>query len=136
MLETCAVIAYIGRRLLVSIPVVILATIIVFALVTARGDPLRDYRHKPGVSPQTVKNLEHQYHLDVSKPEQYLLWLGDFVQGDWGTSFKTDEPVTEMVGDAVWNSALLVVPAVLLSATEARQLAAVLVELAAQAADD
>ena len=112
-------IAYIGRRLLVSIPVVILATVIVFALVTARGDPLRDYRHKPGVSQQTVKNLEHQYHLDVSKPEQYLLWLGDFVQGDWGTSFKTDQPVTEMVGDAVWNSALLVVPAVLLSATVA-----------------
>ncbi len=115
MLETYAVIAYIGRRLLVSIPVVILATIIVFALVTARGDPLRDYRHKPGVSEQTVHNLEHQYHLDVSKPEQYLLWLGDFVQGDWGRSFKTDQPVTEMVGDAVWNSALLVVPAVLLS---------------------
>ena len=112
-------IAYIGRRLLVSIPVVILATIIVFVLVTARGDPLRDYRHKPGVSQQTVKNLEHQYHLDVSKPEQYLLWLGDFVQGDWGTSFTTDQPVTEMVGDAVWNSALLVVPAVLLSATVA-----------------
>ena len=108
-------IAYIGRRLLVSIPVVILATIIVFALVTARGDPLRDFRHKPGVSQQTVKNLEHQYHLDVSKPEQYLLWLGDFVQGDWGRSFKTDQPVTEMVGDAVWNSALLVIPAVLLS---------------------
>ena len=108
-------IAYIGRRLLVSIPVVILATIIVFVLVTARGDPLRDFRHKPGVSQQTVKNLEHQYHLDVSKPEQYLLWLGDFVQGDWGRSFKTDQPVTEMVGDAVWNSALLVIPAVLLS---------------------
>jgi peptide/nickel transport system permease protein len=110
------VIAYIGRRLLVSIPVVILATIIVFVLVTARGDPLRDYRHKPGVSQQTVENLEHEYHLDVSKPEQYLLWLGDFVQGDWGRSFKTDQPVTEMVGDAVWNSVLLVVPAVVLSA--------------------
>ena len=108
-------IGYIGRRLLVSIPVVILATIIVFVLVTARGDPLRDYRHKPGVSQQTVKNLEHEYHLDVSKPQQYLLWLGDFVQGDWGRSFATDQPVTEMVGDAVWNSALLVVPAVLLS---------------------
>ena len=85
-------IAYIGRRLLVSIPVVILATIIVFVLVTARGDPLRDYRHKPGVSQQTIENLEHEYHLDVSKPEQYLLWLGDFVQGDWGTSFRTQQP--------------------------------------------
>ena len=109
-------IAYIGRRLLVSIPVVILATLVVFVLVTARGDPLRDYRHKPGVSQQTVENLEREYHLDQSKPEQYIGWLGDFVRGDWGTSFSTDQPVSEMVGRAAWNSALLVVPAVLLAA--------------------
>jgi peptide/nickel transport system permease protein len=110
------VIAYIARRLLVSIPVVILATLVVFVLVTARGDPLHGYRHKPGVSEQTVRNLEHEYHLDKSKPEQYLLWLGDFVHGDWGRSFSTDQPVAGMVGDAVWNSVLLVAPAVLLSA--------------------
>jgi peptide/nickel transport system permease protein len=109
------VLAFIVRRLLVAIPVVIVATMVVFFLVSAHGDPLRDFRHRPGVSQQTLHNLEHEYHLDQSKPQQYLSWLGDFVRGDWGTSFHTQESVSSMVGDAAWNSFLLAGTAVVLS---------------------
>ena len=56
--------AFIGRRLLVALGVVLVATIVIFALVSARGDPLRALRHRPGVSTQTISNLEHEYHLD------------------------------------------------------------------------
>lgn len=108
--------AYVVRRLLVAIPVVVLATLVVFLLVSARGDPLREFRRKPTVSQQTIRNLEHEYHLDKSVPEQYALWLGDFVQGDWGTSFRSEQPVSDMVGDAAWNSFLLIGTAVVLSA--------------------
>jgi peptide/nickel transport system permease protein len=108
--------AFVLRRLVVAIPVVLLATLVVFLLVSARGDPLRDIRHKPTVSQQTIRNLEHEYHLDKSTPEQYALWLGDFVRGDWGTSFRTERPVSDMVADATWNSFLLVGTAVVLSA--------------------
>jgi len=104
-----------GRRLLVAVPVVILATMVVFALVSARGDPLKDLRHRPGVSQQTIRNLEHEYHLDESRPAQYLGWLGDFARGDWGTSFQTQRPVTTMVGEALWNSVLLISTAVFFS---------------------
>ena len=44
-----------------------------------------------------------------------MLWLGDFVQGDWGTSFRTERPVADMVGEATWNSFLLVGTALVLS---------------------
>jgi peptide/nickel transport system permease protein len=67
------------------------------------------------VSTQTIANLEHEYHLDEPRPAQYALWLGDFVQGDWGQSFRTQRPVTEMVGDATWNSVLLVGTALVFS---------------------
>jgi peptide/nickel transport system permease protein len=107
--------AFIGRRLLVALGVVLVATIVIFALVSARGDPLRALRHRPGVSTQTITNLEHEYHLDEPRPAQYALWLGDFVQGDWGQSFRTQRPVTEMVGDATWNSVLLVGTALVFS---------------------
>jgi peptide/nickel transport system permease protein len=113
------VIAFIGRRLLVAIPVILLATMAVFALVSARGDPLADFRHRPGVSEQTLRNLEHEYHLDESRPAQYVGWLGDFVQGDWGKSFRTQQDVTSMVGEATWNSVLLVGTALLFSVTVA-----------------
>jgi peptide/nickel transport system permease protein len=109
------VIAFIGRRLLVAVPVVVIATIVVFALVSARGDPLRELRHRPAVSEQTIRNLEHEYHLDESRPAQYVGWLGDFVQGDWGHSFSTDQPVDEMVWTAAWNTFLLVGTALVFS---------------------
>ena len=108
-------IAFVVRRLVTALVVVLLATIVVFALVSARGDPLREFRHRPGVSHQTIQNLEHQYHLDESRPQQYLGWLGDFVQGDWGDSFRTQRPVADMVGEATWNSVLLVGTALVLS---------------------
>ena len=108
-------IGFVGRRLLVAVPVVLLATVVLFALVSARGDPLRDLRHRPGISQQTIRNLEHEYHLDESRPQQYVGWLGDFVQGDWGTSFNTRQPVSDMVGKAAWNTFLLVGTALLFS---------------------
>jgi peptide/nickel transport system permease protein len=99
----------------VAIPVVVVATLIVFLLVTAQGDPLREYRTRPGFDPQTLQNLEDQYHLEDPVLARYGQWLGDFARGDWGTSFATDRPVDDMVGEAAWNSFLLVGTAVVLS---------------------
>jgi peptide/nickel transport system permease protein len=109
------VIAFIGRRLLVAVPVVLLATMVVFALVSARGDPLADLRRRPQIDAQTIHNLEHEYHLDESRPQQYVDWLGDFVRGDWGESFRSGRPVDDIVGKAAWNTFLLVGTALLLS---------------------
>jgi peptide/nickel transport system permease protein len=109
------VFGFVVRRLLTAILVVLVATIVVFALVSARGDPLGPYRRRAGISQQTLQNLERKYHLDESRPAQYLGWLGDFVQGDWGDSFRTQQPVADMVGKATWNTLLLVGTALILS---------------------
>ncbi len=77
---------------------------------------MREFRSRGNASQQTIHNLEHEYHLDESKPAQYVHWLGRFVTGDWGRSFVTDRPVRSMVGDAAWNSFLLVSVAIVLSA--------------------
>ncbi|HEX5586377.1 MAG TPA: ABC transporter permease [Acidimicrobiia bacterium] len=106
---------FVARRLLVAIPVVLVATFVVFLLVSATGDPLADIRTQPATDPQTVRLLEEQYHLNDPVVERYVHWLGDFVQGDWGTSFSTDRPVTDMIGEAAWNSFLLVGTTVVLS---------------------
>ena len=107
--------AFVVRRLLTALLVVLVATVVLFALVSARGDPLNDLRRRPGVSPTTIHNLEREYHLDESRPAQYVGWLSDFVQGNWGESFRTQRPVVDMVGDAIWNSVLLVGTALLFS---------------------
>jgi peptide/nickel transport system permease protein len=109
------VFAFVVRRLLTALVVVLVATFVVFALVSARGSPIDPYLHRPGTDSQTIENLKREYHLDKPFLEQYGLWLGDFVQGDWGTSFRTEQPVGDMVGTATWNSFLLVGTALVLS---------------------
>jgi peptide/nickel transport system permease protein len=107
------VFAFVVRRLLTAVVVVLVATVVVFALVSQR-DPLDRYRHRR-VDPTTLENLTREYHLDEPWVAQYGLWLGDFVQGDWGTSFRTEQPVTDMVEKATWNTFLLVGTALVLS---------------------
>jgi peptide/nickel transport system permease protein len=109
------VFAFVVRRLISAVVVVLLATIVVFALVSARGSPLDQYLHRPGIDPQTLDNLKHEYHLDEPWIVQYGDWLRDFVRGDWHDSFRTQQPVADMVGKAAWNSFLLVGTALLFS---------------------
>ena len=47
--------------------------------------------------------------LGLNRPwyVQYLHWAGGLVQGDWGMSLRLALPVTEVVGQAFWNSAIL-----------------------------
>lgn len=112
-------IRYIVVRLIVSVPVLIAATAIVFGLVSFRGDPLADLRHRPLVSQETVRQLEREYHLDRPVVVQYWLWLKDFVRGDWGTSYDSRRPVRELIGQALPNTLILVAAAMVVSAAVA-----------------
>ncbi len=84
---------FIARRVLVAIPLLFAASILTFIMVINIGEPqkLEDLRTKPGVSPTTISNLEHQYGLDQRPITRYWDWINGFVRGDWGTdSEQTD----------------------------------------------
>lgn len=55
-------------------------------------------------SAQALAQLRAQLGLDRPLPIQYLSWLGDFVRGDWGTSFSTGQPVRGLVLSRLGNS--------------------------------
>ncbi len=55
-------------------------------------------------SEQALTALRHQLGLDRPLPLQYLRWLGNFVRGDWGTSFSTDQAVRPLVLARLGNS--------------------------------
>lgn len=81
--------AYALRRLLISIPLLILSSMIVYALVHYAGDPLRDLEGRnPPVPPQVLQNRRHDLYLDHSLPAQYWHWLTNIVTGNFGTSVK------------------------------------------------
>jgi peptide/nickel transport system permease protein len=78
---------FIIRRLLVSIPVLLLSSVLVFAMVTSSGDPLGDLKGRnPPVPAYVIEARRHQLQLDRSLPERYWQWIRHFVRGDMGKS--------------------------------------------------
>ncbi len=89
---------YLFRRLLQTIPVLIIVSIIQFGLFNAApGGPLKAYLLDPNVNPEDVKRLEHQFGLDQPLPLQYLNWMGNILRGDFGRSYFTHRPVIESI---------------------------------------
>lgn len=118
-------IGFVVRRALTAIPILLLSTIIVFGLVSFGGDPLAELRQRPFVSQHTIRQLEEEYHLDEPVVVQYVLWLRDFVQGDWGTSYGNGRPVADLIGRALPNTLILVAAATVVSVLAALVVGAV-----------
>lgn len=86
---------YAARRLLITIPVLLAASVFVFVLIDVSGDPLAGLRlQSPPPSPEVIAAEEARLYLDRSMPERYWLWLtgiggnGDIglLQGEFGPS--------------------------------------------------
>jgi peptide/nickel transport system permease protein len=87
---------FILRRLLSSIPVILLSSFLVFSMVAATGDPLARLRGDPRAA-QTVEIREEQLGLNDPIPTRYARWLKGAAQGDFGVSLIDAEPVTSKV---------------------------------------
>jgi peptide/nickel transport system permease protein len=86
---------YIGRRLLFLVPQVFLISFITFALVRLLpGDPAR-FQLGPLAPEEAVEALRRKLHLDLSIPQQYVLWLGNALHGDFGTSWSQGTDVAD-----------------------------------------
>jgi len=109
------VLSYIGRRVLYSIPVILVASFLTFAFVRATFDPTAKLRQSRTAS-SAIREERQRLGLNEPLVDQYGTWLGRFVRGDWGTSERTHEAVSAQIGRALWNTTQLVVWSVLLSA--------------------
>jgi len=84
------------RRAAQSVPLVLLVSVLVFALLhAAPGGPLTLYLENPGVRPEDIERLRKSLGLDQPLATQYLRWLVAFVRGDWGFSLSDGRPVAE-----------------------------------------
>ncbi|MBI3515100.1 MAG: ABC transporter permease [Proteobacteria bacterium] len=89
--------AFLLRRLAISIPTLLIVTVIVFGLQQMLpGDPalalageIRD--------PEVLAAIRAKYHLDQPVALQYAYWIGGALTGDLGISLKSNQPVTELV---------------------------------------
>jgi peptide/nickel transport system permease protein len=84
------------RRAAQSIPLVLLVSVLVFALLhAAPGGPLSAYLENPGVRPEDIERLRRSLGLDQALTTQYVRWLAAFLRGDWGFSLSDGRPVAE-----------------------------------------
>ena len=89
--------AYILKRLLSAVPVLLGITIIVFLIMALiPGDPataiLGSY-----ATPENVARLNRDLGLDKPLVQRYFIWLGNMLTGDFGRSFSLNRPVLDEV---------------------------------------
>ena len=95
---------FIAKRVLEAIPtMLVLITISFFLMRFAPGNPFSSERPLP---PEVMANINAKYGLDKPVHEQYLTYLTNIIQGDFGPSFKyKDFTVNELVASALPVSA-------------------------------
>ncbi|HLF41670.1 MAG TPA: ABC transporter permease [Acidimicrobiia bacterium] len=107
--------AFVLRRLAISIPLILVASFLVFMMVAASGDPLANLRAQPNISRQTIELRERQLGLDDPVLVRYGLWIKGAVQGDLGRSYVDNEPVRPKLMRAIGVTLRLLLGAVLLA---------------------
>ena len=104
---------YIVRRLFVMIPTLLAISAISFFIIQLPpGDFLTTMINEQlsrgeGADMGNIERLRQLYGLDRPLIEQYFIWLGNALRGDFGYSFEYELPVTTVVGDRMFLTVVL-----------------------------
>ncbi|QAY68236.1 ABC transporter permease [Paenibacillus protaetiae] len=106
---------YLIRRVLQSVLVLFLISIVTFLLIHAAPGGPTQMMIAPGLSPEAFEVQKHNLGLDQSLPVQYWKWVSDLLQGDLGHTFKNNLPVSDILWPTVGHTFVLMAAAWLLS---------------------
>jgi peptide/nickel transport system permease protein len=81
------------RRLLYSIPVLVVVSFVIFVMVAEVGDPLSQLKQIPHISPQTLENIANARHLHDNIFVRYGYWVRDAVEHKFGTTLITERKI-------------------------------------------
>jgi len=112
--------AFVLRRLLTLIPLLLAVTLLVAILMhVAPGDALDGMRADPSIPQEYVQEMERQFMLVNEEGEptswyvRYWAWLKNAVQLDFGRSVTYRIPVTDLIGQRVFNTFILSLTSIL-----------------------
>ena len=104
---------FVLRRLLLTIPVLLGASFLIFAMVYALpGDPIRALAGDRPLPPAVTAQLRADHNLNDPLVVQYVKYLGDLAQGDLGSDFH-QRPVLDIISDRLPVTIRLTIVAVL-----------------------
>ncbi|MGQ4806693.1 Glutathione transport system permease protein GsiC [Candidatus Entotheonellaceae bacterium PAL068K] len=107
--------SYILRRILATLPVMVVVALFVFALLRlSPGDPAAviagDY-----ASPADIDRIRHKLGLDAPLHVQLGIWVWNLARGDLGTSIFSGLPVTRLIGQRLEPTLALTVTTMLIA---------------------
>ncbi|HEY0424889.1 MAG TPA: ABC transporter permease, partial [Rhodopila sp.] len=87
-----------GQRLAQIVPTLILVSVLVFCLQQLMpGDPALVLAGEERGDPRVLAQIRAELWLDRPLPAQYLHWVGNVVRGDLGFSWRTRQPVSQLI---------------------------------------
>ncbi len=88
--------AFLLRLMTTAVTLIGVAVIVFFVIRVVPGNPIA-MMLPPGATEADIARLTAQYGLDKSIPAQFLIWCQGVVQGDFGTSITSNQPVLSLV---------------------------------------
>ncbi|MDF1541566.1 MAG: ABC transporter permease [Anaerosomatales bacterium] len=110
---------YVVRRVFQMIPVFIGVTLILFILRAPGvlpGDPVRMITGERGMTDALRQQIIEKHGLDQPLYRQYVIYLGNLLQGDLGESYQRGRAVTEIFADKLPNTLRLALAAIVIEA--------------------
>lgn len=91
------------------IPTLIIVLVAVFMFVhLLPGDPAALVAG-PDADGATIELIRHQMGLDRSLPEQFMHYVVNLLQGDFGTSLRINQPVSRLIAERFFPTMMLTV---------------------------
>ena len=103
----------IAARIAWSVGLILAVIVMCFSLVhLAPGDAALVIAGESGAGdPELIEQIREDLGLDDPYLVQLSRYVGDVASGDFGTSYRFNEPVTSLIGDRIWPTILLVTTA-------------------------
>jgi len=106
--------AFIARRIAAGVVILLVASFLIYILVSLSGNPLAALEANPHVPKSTIAAARLELHLNQPLLQRYWTWLTDFLQGNFGTA-TTGQAVGPQVLPRLLVTLQMVVPATLIA---------------------
>jgi peptide/nickel transport system permease protein len=106
--------SYIVRRIAAGLLILLVASFLIYLLVSLSGNPLAQLYTNPHISRATIAAAKAELHLNEPLLQRYWTWLSGFVRGDFGIS-TTGQAIRPQILPRLLVTLQMVVPAIVLS---------------------
>jgi peptide/nickel transport system permease protein len=106
---------FIARRLVMSVPVLVLATFLIFVFVSVSSNPLAQLYQNPHMTRAQLQTIAHAKGLDKSVVERYWVWVKEAVLHKFGTGLTSPLPIWPQLTRVLVHTLELLVAVLVLS---------------------